>query len=169
LQFKVPPHLRRADYVIGTRFLRGETMSKIKNFIAQETTSWIEFPDIDGFEVHLRFLSREDLIKIRNQALTFKFNKRTRQREEEVDNDRFLEGYSERAILGWRGLKIKHLPMLLPVDISSAPNKEEEVAWNEEEATDLLKSSSIFDQFITDAMNDFEQFSKKKADEAAKN
>ena len=47
MQFKVPPHLRRADYVIGTRFLRGETMSKIKNFIAQETTSWIEFPDID--------------------------------------------------------------------------------------------------------------------------
>ena len=68
-------------------------MSKIKSFIAQETTSWIEFPDIEGFEVHLRFLSREDLIKIRNQALTFKFNKRTRQREEEVDNDRFLEGY----------------------------------------------------------------------------
>ena len=168
MQFKVPPHLRRADYVIGTRFLRGETMSKIKNFIAQETTSWIEFPDIDGFEVHLRFLSREDLVKVRNQALTFKFNKRTRQREEEIDNDRFLEAYSEKAILGWRGLKVKHLPMLLPVDISGA-NPDEKVEWSEEEAKDLLQSSSIFDQFITDAMNDFEQFSKKKADEAAKN
>ena len=154
--------------MIGTRFLRGETMSKIKNFIAQETTSWIEFPDIDGFEVHLRFLSREDLVKVRNQALTFKFNKRTRQREEEIDNDRFLEAYSEKAILGWRGLKVKHLPMLLPVDISGA-NPDEKVEWSEEEAKDLLQSSSIFDQFITDAMNDFEQFSKKKADEAAKN
>ena len=143
-------------------------MSKIKSFIAQETTSWIEFPDIDGFEVHLRFLSREDLVKIRNQALTFKFNKRTRQREEEIDNDRFLEAYSERAILGWRGLKVKHLPMLLPVDISGA-NPDEKVDWSEEEAKDLLQSSSIFDQFITDAMNDFEQFSKKKADAAAKN
>ena len=168
MQFKVPPHLRRADYVIGTRFLRGETMSKIKSFIAQETTSWIEFPDIDGFEVHLRFLSREDLVKVRNQSLTFKFNKRTRQREEEIDNDRFLEGYSAKAILGWRGLKIKHLPMLLPVDISGA-NAEETVEWSEEEAKDLLQSSSIFDQFITDAMNDFEQFSKKKAEVAAKN
>lgn len=143
-------------------------MSKIKNFIAQETTSWIEFPDIDGFEIHLRFLSREDLIKIRNQALTFKFNKRTRQREEEIDNDRFLEAYSEKAILNWRGLKVKHLPMLLPVDISGA-NPDEVVEWSEDEAKDLLQSSSIFDQFITDAMNDFEQFSKKKADEAAKN
>jgi len=143
-------------------------MSKIKSFIAQETSSWIEFPDIDGFEVHLRFLSREDLVKVRNQALTFKFNKRTRQREEEIDNDRFLEAYSEKAILGWRGLKVKHLPMLLPVDISGT-NGDEKVEWSEEEAKDLLQSSSIFDQFITDAMNDFEQFSKKKADEAAKN
>ena len=143
-------------------------MSKIKNLIAKETTSWIPFPDVDGFEVHLRFLAREDLLKIRNQSLTFKFNKRTRQREEEIDNDRFLEAYAGKSIMGWRGLKIKHLPMLLPVDISGA-DVNEEVEYSEEEAIDLLKSSSIFDQFITDAMNDFEQFSKKKADEAAKN
>ena len=58
--------------------------------------------------------------------------------------------------------------MLLPVDISGA-NAEEPVEWSEEEAKDLLQSSSIFDQFITDAMNDFEQFSKKKAEVAAKN
>jgi hypothetical protein len=153
---------------MGTRILRGEIMSKIKNLIAKETTSWIPFPDVDGFEVHLRFLAREDLLKIRNQSLTFKFNKRTRQREEEIDNDRFLEAYAGKAIMGWRGLKIKHLPMLLPVDISGADTNEE-VDYSEEEAIDLLKSSSIFDQFITDAMNDFEQFSKKKADEAAKN
>ena len=49
-------------------------MSKIGNLVAKETTSWIEFPDIDGFEVQLRFLTREDLMKIRNQSLTFKFN-----------------------------------------------------------------------------------------------
>jgi len=153
---------------MGTRILRGEIMSKIKNLIAKETTSWIPFPDVDGFEVHLCFLTREDLLKIRNQSLTFKFNKRTRQREEEIDNDRFLEAYAGKAIMGWRGLKIKHLPMLLPVDISGADGNEE-VEYSEEEAIDLLKSSTVFDQFITDAMNDFEQFSKKKADEAAKN
>ena len=143
-------------------------MSKIKSFIAQETTSWIEFPDIDGFEVHLRFLSREDLVKIRNQALTFKFNKRTRQREEEVDNDRFLEAYSAKAILGWKGLKVKHLPMLLPVDISGA-NPDEKVEWSEDEAKDLLQSSAIFDQFITDCMSDFEQFSVTKKEQNEKN
>ena len=81
-------------------------MSKIKNLIAKESSTWVEFPDIEGFEINLRYLNREDLMKIRNASLTYKFNKRTRQREEEIDNDKFLEAYAEKAIIGWRGLKI---------------------------------------------------------------
>jgi len=143
-------------------------MSKIKNLVAKETTTWVEFPDIDGFEVNLRYLTREDLMKIRNQSLTYKFNKRTRQREEEIDNDKFLDHYAEKAIVGWKGLKVKHLPVLLPVDISSM-DANENIDYSEEEALELLKSSTVFDQFVTDAMNDFEQFSKQKAEENAKN
>ena len=77
-------------------------MSKIKNMIAEQSSVWVEYPDIEGFEVNLNYLNREDLMKIRNASLTYKFNKRTRQREEEVDNDRFLENYAEKAIVNWR-------------------------------------------------------------------
>ena len=143
-------------------------MSKIKNLVAKETTSKVEFPDIDGFNIELVYLNRDDLMKIRNRSLTFKFNKRTRQREEEVDNDRFLEAYSEKAIKGWSGLRAKHLPILFPADISSM-DPEEDIEYNEEDALELLKNSTIFDQFITDCMNDFEQFSVKKAKEDEKN
>ena len=116
----------------------------------------------------MRFLSREDLMKVRNQALTFKFNKRTRQREEEVDNDRFLEAYAEKAIAGWKGLKAKHLPVLLPVDISGM-DANDEIDYSIDDAIELLKNSTIFDQFITDCMNDFEQFSKRKVETNVKN
>jgi hypothetical protein len=143
-------------------------MSKIKNLVAKETTTWVEFPDIDGFEVNLRYLTREDLMKIRNASLSYKFNKRTRQREEEIDNDKFLEHYAAKAIVGWKGLKAKHLPVLLPVDISSM-DANDNIEYSEEEAVELLKSSTIFDQFVTDAMNDFEQFSKQKVETDAKN
>jgi len=143
-------------------------MSKIKNLIAKETTSWVEFPDIEGFKIELVYLNREDLQKIRNRSLTFKFNKRTRQREEEIDNDKFLEAYSEKAIKGWKGLKAKHLPVLFPADISSM-DPEENIDYDEEDALELLKNSTIFDQFITDCMNDFEQFSVKKTEEDEKN
>lgn len=143
-------------------------MSKIGSMISKETSTWVEFPDIEGFEINLRFISREDLLKIRNSSLTFKFNKRTRQREEEVDNDKFIEKYAQKAIAGWRGLKVKHLPMLLPADIS-AMDPEEEIGYDEEEALQLLKNSTIFDQFVTDMMNDFEQFSRKKQETDVKN
>ena len=143
-------------------------MSKIGNLIAKETATWVDFPEIDGFEINLIYLTRDDLMKVRNRALTYKFNKRTRQREEEVDNDKFLEAYAERAIKGWRGLKVKHLPILLPVDISTLDG-EENVEYTEDDALDLLKNSTIFDQFITDCMNDFEQFSTMKKEEDVKN
>ena len=143
-------------------------MSKIKNLIAKETTSWVEFPDIEGFKIELVYLNREDLQKIRNRSLTFKFNKRTRQREEEVDNDKFLEAYSEKAIKSWKGLKAKHLPILFPADISTM-DPDENIEYDEEDALELLKNSTIFDQFVTDAMNDFEQFSKTKVENDVKN
>ena len=143
-------------------------MSKIKNKIVKESSTWVEFPDIDGFEISLQYLTRDDLMKIRNASLTYKFNKRTRQREEEIDNEKFLESYAQKAIRDWRGLKMKHLPILLPVDISGDdPN--EDVEYSEEDAIELLKNSTIFDQFITDTMNDFEQFSKKKKETNEKN
>ena len=136
--------------------------------IAEQSSVWVEYPDIDGFKVNLQYLTREDLMKIRNASLTYKFNKRTRQREEEIDNDRFLENYAEKAIVGWKGLKVKHMPALMPVDISGMDG-DENIDYSSEDAIELLKSSTVFDQFITDTMNDFEQFSKKKAETDAKN
>ena len=143
-------------------------MSKIKNMLVRETSTWVEFPDIDGFEVNLRYLTREDLLKIRNASLTYKFNKRTRQKEEEVDNVKFIENYAERAIAGWRGLKVKHLAQLLPVD-TTGMNPNEDVEYTEEDAIELLKNSTIFDQFVSETLNDFEQFSRNKAETDVKN
>ena len=65
-------------------------MSKIKKMMAEKSSIWVDYPDVDGFSVNLNYLTREDLMKVRNSSLTYKFNKRTRQREEEVENDRFL-------------------------------------------------------------------------------
>ena len=89
-------------------------------------------------------MTREDLVKIRGQSLQYKFNKRTRQREEEVDSDKFLEAYSEKAVADWRGLKVKHLPLLLPVDISTMDSNEN-IEYSVEEALELLKNSTIFE------------------------
>jgi hypothetical protein len=144
-------------------------MSKIGSLtVAKETVIDVEYLDIPEFIVSVAYINREELVNIRNASLTFKYNKATRQREEQVDSDKFTEEYARRAIKGWRGLKIKHLPKLLPVDIS-ALDPEEDVEFSEEEAVDLLKSSTVFDQFITDVIADYERFSITKKEGAVKN
>ena len=119
-------------------------MSKIASLHAQETTIEVEYPDIEGFIISLVYLNRDDLTKIRNRSLTYKFNKRTRQREEEVDNDKFLDEYTKRAI-------------------------KEEISYSETEALELIKNSTVFDQFITDCMQDYEKFTIENKEQEIKN
>jgi len=143
-------------------------MSMIKNLMINEKVVEVEFPDSDNFFVSLTYLNREKLTKIRNRSLTIKFNKRSRQREEEVDNEKFLEEYAREVVRGWRGLTIRELARLMPIETSGA-NLDQEVPYSEEDALELLRNSTIFDQFITDCQNDFEVFEKEKTDSQVKN
>jgi hypothetical protein len=143
-------------------------MSLIKNLMVNEKVSTVEFPDIDGFTVDVCYVGRDRMMKIRNQALVYKFNKRTRQREEEVDNDKFLEAYAEAVIKGWSGLTVKKLGNLIPVDLSKM-DPTEEVPYSAEDALVLLKNSTLFDQFITDTLNDFENFERESKEKTVKN
>ena len=143
-------------------------MSMIKNLMISDKIIEVEFPDSNGFYVNLAYLSRDKLVKIRNRSLVVKFNKRSRQREEEVDNEKFLEEYSREVIKGWRGLTIRELARIMPVETSNA-NLDQEVPYTQEDALALLQGSPIFDQFVTDCMNDFELFEREKADTQIKN
>lgn len=143
-------------------------MSLIKKLMVTEKVTAVEFPDIDGFVVNLCYVGRERMMKIRNQALVYKFNKRTRQREEEVDNDKFLEAYADAVIKGWSGLTVRGLSTLLPID-TSAMDAKEDVPYSADDALLLLKNSTIFDQFVTDSLNNFEGFEREIKDAAVKN
>jgi hypothetical protein len=136
-------------------------MSKLKNITNKSLSAWVDFPDIEGFKVHLHFLKREELLKIRNSSLIFTFNKRTRQKEEEVDNAKFIAKYAEKVILDWQGLYMKNLPDLMPIDLSDK-NGDEEIPYDLEDAIELLNNSTIFDQFVSESLNDYELFSNKK-------
>ena len=143
-------------------------MSLIKKLMVTEKVTEVEFPDIDGFKVQLCYVGRDRMMKIRNQALVYKFNKRTRQREEEVDNEKFLEAYADAVIKGWSGLTIKGLSALLPIDTAGADLKED-VPYSAEDALLLLKNSTLFDQFVTDSLNNFEVFDREAKEQAEKN
>ena len=119
--------------------------------------------DKSGFKVKVAFLSREELIKLRKKCVTTKFDKRTRQPVEELNEELFTKNYVAAVVKGWTGLKYAYLADLMLVDLSTIKNMEEELEFTEENALVLMKNSTEFDGFITDITSDLTNFRKFSA------
>ena len=120
-----------------------------------------EFPGFAGMTVDLCYLAREELLKLRKRCLGNKWNKKTRQLEEELDEDKFLIEYCTAVIKGWKGLKYGYLEELLLVDVSSfAP--EDELPYTRDNAELLMKNATSFDTWVTETVGDLENFTGNK-------
>ena len=119
----------------------------------------VEYPGMPGFEVDVSFLSRETLQSIRKKSTKTTF--KNRQPVEELNDELFLELYVKGSIKGWKGLKLKYLEQLAPVDVSKE-DPEAELDYSEENALYLMKSSTNFDSFISEQVTDLGNFSKNK-------
>ena len=137
----------------------------LKSLMTPSKTVSIEFPGMEGFEVDLCYLAREELIKLRKRTITTKFNRRTHQPEEVLDEDKFLTEYTTAVIKGWRGLKISYLEELLLVDTEGLDSNQE-LPYSAEEAEILMKNSNTFDTWVTEAVGDLENFTRSKSPSA---
>ena len=124
-------------------------------------TVTMDYPGIDGFTVDITYLAREELLKVRNKCLKQKFNKKTRQFEDDLDEDRFLTEYVKGVIKGWSGLQYKNLGHLLLVDTSNM-SPEDELPYSQENAELLMKNSNDFDTWVTETVGDLENFTDSK-------
>ena len=71
----------------------------------------------------------------------------------------FLELYSDKLIVGWKGLKMKYLKELMPVNMDKA-DEEKDLEFTPENALILMKNSTVFDSWITDITSDVSVFNK---------
>ena len=133
----------------------------LKSLLTPSKTVSIEFPGLEGFEVKLTYLAREELLKLRNRSVKQVLNKKTRAYEEQLDNDKFLTEYCKAIIKGWKGLKYKYLEELLLVDTSGV-DPEDELVWNDENAELLMKNSGDFDNWVSETVGELENFTKVK-------
>ena len=121
----------------------------------------IDFPGYAGMKVSLCYLAREELVKLRKKCVTTKFSKKTRQPEEELDEEKFLLEYCKAVIKGWNGLKYRYLEELLLVDIS-ALKADDVLPYTQENAELLMKNSSDFDNWVTETVSSLENFTSSK-------
>jgi hypothetical protein len=131
----------------------------LKTLLVPSKPLEVEYPGMPDFKIQIAFLSRETLQTIRKKSTKTVF--KNRQPIEEMNDDLFLELYVKASIKGWTGLKLKYLEQLAPVDISGQ-DSEAELEYNEENALQLMKSSSNFDAFISEQVTDLGNFSTSK-------
>ena len=67
---------------------------ELKKLVVDSKSTWIDFAGLEGFSVEVANLSRKELTGIRKKCTTTKFNRRTRQAEETLDEDKFAVSYT---------------------------------------------------------------------------
>lgn len=133
----------------------------LSSLMTPSKTVSLEFPGYSDMEVSLCYLAREELLKLRKKCVTTKFDKKTRQPEEILDEEKFLVEYCRAVIKGWTGLKYSYLEELLLVDISNLdPN--DQLAYTQDNAETLMKNSTVFDGWVTETVGDLENFTGNK-------
>jgi hypothetical protein len=130
---------------------------ELKSLLVDSKTSWVEFPGLDGFEVELANLSRKELQGIRKNCLNNKFNRKTRQFEESLDDEKFVREFAQKTVKNWKGLKLKYLEDLILVDLQGQ-DVESELNFSDDNAFLLVENSSEFDNWLNEVVFDLDNF-----------
>jgi len=138
-----------------------DTPISLASLMTPSKTVTIDFPGYTNMSVELCYLGREELVKLRKRCVTTKFDKKTRQPQEELDEDKFLVEYCKAVIKGWSGLKYRYLEELLLVDVGEL-DQEDELPYTAENAELLMKNSGIFDTWVTETVGELENFTGSK-------
>ena len=138
----------------------GAAFQNLSDLLTPSKEANIEFPGYDGFNVKLTYLAREELLKLRKKSISTKINRRTRQPEEELNEEIFLKEYTKAVVKGWSGLKMKYLVQLIPVDEDKISDMETELPFTLENALIMMENSNDFDAWLTDVVADLANFTK---------
>ena len=133
----------------------------LASLMTPSKTVAIDFPGFKGMSVELCYLAREELVKLRKKCVTNKFNKKTHQPEEILDEDKFLVEYCKAVIKGWSGLKYRYLEELLLVDVS-ALDADDVLPHTQENSELLMKNSGVLDTWVTETVSELENFTGNK-------
>jgi len=133
----------------------------LESLMTPSKTVEIDYPGYKDFVLKLTFLGRDELMKLRKKSTSTKFDRKTRQPIEEVDDDLFLQLYVQAVVKGWKGFKYEYLADFMLVELDGV-SLEEELEYSEDNAYLLMKNSPDFDSFVAETVGDLQNFTKNK-------
>ena len=155
---------------VGSWISRAGKSEQVKEF---------QYPYIKEFFVDVAHASRFTLNQIRQLAAEEYTDRRTRTKEEKLNEDKVNLGYAERIVKDWRGLTVRGLDELIPGTLAEAefqfaeqkkkdpefkvPTREEilkvEVEFSVETAFEIITNSVDFMSWILDMSGNSEHYS----------
>ena len=138
-----------------------DTPVSLASLMTPSKTVTLDFPGYKDLQVDLCYLGRDELINLRKKCVSTKFNKRTHQPEEALNEEKFLTEYCKAVIKGWTGFKYSYLEELLLVDISNL-DPDDVLPFTQDNAETLMKNSNGFDTWVSETGSDLENFTGRK-------
>ena len=132
-------------------------MSLLKNLMVDTKSAWVSYPGIVDSEVEICSIPRAQLIKLRKACTITKFDRKSKQPVESLDEEKYVAEFTKAAMKNWKGLTLGKLEELLLIDIGNQ-SRDTEVPFSLEDAQVLVSNSSDFDTWLTDAVFDLEHF-----------
>jgi len=132
----------------------------LKKLMIDTKSTWADFPGLDGFSVEVVNLSRKELTALRKRCTTNKFDRKTRQPVEQLDEDKFVSEFSAASIKNWKGLTLGHLETLVLIDVEGQ-DLEAEVEYTKDNAELLVSNSTDFDTWLNEVVFDLDNFRSK--------
>ncbi len=129
----------------------------LKTLMVETKSALVEFSGLKGFSVEVANLSKKELQALRKKCITTKFDRKTRQAVEDLDEDKFVTEFTKAVIKNWKGLTLEHLETLLLVDIEGKDPKTE-LDYTLENAETLVSSSTEFDTWLNEVVFDLDNF-----------
>tara|TARA_Y100000389_G_scaffold199404_1_gene237717 strand:- start:1033 stop:1476 length:444 start_codon:yes stop_codon:yes gene_type:complete len=129
----------------------------LKKLMVDVKEVWVDFPGLSGFKVKVANLSRKELTNLRKRCTVQKFDRKSRQVVETLDEEKFVTEFSGSVIKGWEGLTLENLETLLLID-TDGKDMSEELPYSDENAEVLVSSSTEFDTWLNEVVFDLDNF-----------
>ena len=130
---------------------------ELKKLMIDSKSVWVDFPGLPGFSVEVANLSRKELTGLRKRCTTQKFDRKTRQLMEHLDEDKFVSEFAQASVKNWKGLTVEHLETLLLINTENQ-DVSAEVDYTQENAEVLVTNSSEFDTWLNEVVFDLDNF-----------
>ena len=130
---------------------------ELKKLMVDSKAIWIDFPGLPGFSVEVANLSRKELTSLRKRCTSQKFDRKTRQVAETLDEDKFIAEFAEASVKNWAGLTVELLETLILINTDDQ-DPTAEVEYSKENAEVLVTNSAEFDTWLNEVVFDLNNF-----------